>query len=64
MQIRFIVTNFDPFNSFKTIETNYDNTGRIDIKINKKYSKVEITKIQNKMNEITLKLNINCFSTF
>ena len=25
-----------PFNSFKTIETNYDNTGRIDIKINKK----------------------------
>ena len=51
-----------PFNSFKTIETNYDNTGRIDIKINKKYSKEEITKIQNKMNEITLKLNINSYN--
>ena len=51
-----------PFNSFKTIETNYDNTGRIDIKINKKYSKEEVTKIQNKMNEITLKLNINSYN--
>ena len=48
-----------PFNTFETIETNYSTNGRIDIKINKKYSNEDIEKIKNKMNEITLKLNVN-----
>ena len=51
-----------PFNTFETIETNYSTNGRIDIKINKKYSNEDIEKIKNKMNEITLKLNINSYN--
>ena len=51
-----------PFNTFETIETNYSTNGRIDIKINKKYSNENIEKIKNKMNEITLKLNINSYN--
>lgn len=51
-----------PFNSFDTIETNYSSDGRVDIKVNKKYSDDDITMINNKMNEIVNKLNINSYN--
>ncbi|MBP3635787.1 MAG: hypothetical protein J6J17_04990 [Bacilli bacterium] len=50
-----------PFNSFKTIESNYINK-RVDVKIEKKYSNNDIKKINDELNDIINKLNINAYS--
>lgn len=47
-----------PYNSFKTIESNYTNN-RIDVSVNRKYSDDDINKINNKLNDIINELNIN-----
>ena len=53
-----------PYNSFNTINSNYNGfTKRIDINIEKKYSKEDIEKIENKMDEIINTLNINSYSS-
>lgn len=41
-----------PFNSFSSIETKYDTLGKVEIHINKAYSKDQINEIKEKMNEI------------
>lgn len=46
------------FNSYSTIESTYFN-GRVDIKINKKYSDNDIKKINNELNKIIEELHIN-----
>lgn len=51
-----------PFNSFKTIKSNYNSNNRVDISITKKYSNEDIEKINNKINEIINELNINYYS--
>ena len=52
-----------PYNSFKEINSKYNKiTRRVDIDIKKKYSKTDIEKIDNKMNEIIDELNINNYS--
>lgn len=51
-----------PFNSYSSIESNYSNNGRIDIKINKKYSVDDIKMIKDKMNELIINLNINSYN--
>lgn len=51
-----------PFNSFKTIKSNYNSNNRVDISITKKYSADDIEKINNKINEIINELNINNYT--
>ncbi len=51
-----------PFNNYSSIESKYNSDGRIDIKINKKYSDEDINKIKNKLNDIILKLDINSYN--
>ena len=46
------------FNSYSTIESTYLN-GRVDIKINKKYSNNDIKRINNEINRIIEELHIN-----
>lgn len=46
------------FNSYSTIESSYLN-GRVDIKINKKYSNNDIKRINNEINRIIEELHIN-----
>ena len=49
-----------PYNSFKEINSKYNKlTKRIDIEIQKKYSEEDISNIDNKIDEIINKLNIN-----
>lgn len=48
-----------PYNSYKTIKSNYNSNGRIDVLIEKKYSNDDIDKINNKINDIINDLNIN-----
>lgn len=48
-----------PYNSFKTIKSNYNSNGRIDVSIEKKYKDEDIKKIDNKINDIINELNIN-----
>ena len=50
------------YNTYSTIETTYSTDGRVDITINKKYSEEDITKIDNKINEIINELGINNYS--
>lgn len=53
-----------PYYTFKTINSKYINLNRrVDININKKYSKKDIEKIENKMNEIINNLNINSYDS-
>lgn len=52
-----------PFNSFKTIQSNYNSNGRIDVEIEKKYTEEEIEKINNKLNNIINELNINNYTS-
>lgn len=48
-----------PYNSFKTIKSNYNSNGRIDVVIEKKYSSEDIEKIDNEINRLINTLNIN-----
>ena len=51
------INNFvHPYNSFKNIETLYDNTGKVTIKINHLYSYDDIKAVEEKVNEIEDKL--------
>lgn len=52
-----------PFNSFKTIQSNYNSNGRIDVEIVKKYTEEDIEKINNKLNNIINELNINNYTS-
>lgn len=47
-----------PFNSFASIETIYDNYGKVTVKINKSYTEEQIAQINKKVDEI-LKTEIN-----
>lgn len=47
------------FNSYSSIESSYYNNKRVDIKIKKRYSDEEITKINNRIEEIINETNIN-----
>lgn len=51
-----------PYNSFKTIQSNYNSNGRIDVTIEKKYSNEDIVKINNEINNIINELNINNYT--
>ena len=47
------INNFvHPYNSFKNIKTTYDNSGEVNLKITKLYSKNEIREINDKVDEI------------
>lgn len=47
------INNFvHPFNSFKSINTSYDEYGQIDLEINKVYDEQDIIEINNKINKI------------
>lgn len=47
------INNFVPvYNSFKNIETEFDNLGKVDIRINHTYKDEEINKINEKITEI------------
>lgn len=50
------------YNTYSTIESVYSSDGKVNIKINKKYSKDDINKIDNKIDEIINELNINEYS--
>ena len=52
-----------PFNSFKTIQSNYNSDGRIDVVIVKKYTDEEIEKINNKLNNVINELNVNNYNS-
>lgn len=52
-----------PFNSFETIQSNYNSNGRIDVEIVKRYSEDDIAKINNKLNNVINELNINNYSS-
>ena len=41
-----------PFNSFSSVETQYDSLGKVVVKVNKAYTDKEIALIKDKMNEI------------
>jgi len=41
-----------PFNAFASIETTYDDSGEVNIKLNKLYNKDEITKIKTEVNRV------------
>lgn len=51
-----------PYNSFKTIKSTSGPNKRIDVTIEKKYSKEDIDNIEIKMDQIITKLNINNYS--
>lgn len=54
------INNFvHPFNSFTHIETEYNNYGKITIKLEHSYTDEEIKLIEDEMNKIKTKLNIN-----
>ena len=56
-EILTYINNFvHPFNGFSNIQTIISETGEINIKINYLYTKDEITKIENKVNEIYTKI--------
>lgn len=47
------INNFvHPFNSFKNLETEYDSTGKVTLKVNHTYEQSEITEINNKVDLI------------
>lgn len=48
-----------PYNSFKMVNSNYSVNGKVDITIDSKYTKNDIIKIDNEINNIINKLNIN-----
>lgn len=50
------------FNTYSTIESTYSSNGRVDIKINKKYSEEDIKRIDEEINNIIIKLDINSYS--
>ena len=50
------------YNSYNSIESSYLNQ-RVDIKINKKYTKDDINKINNRIDEIITELNINDYDS-
>ena len=53
-----------PYNSYSSIKsTNYSNNKRIDVVVEKKYSKEDQEKIENRLDEIFNLLNINSYST-
>ena len=53
-----------PYNSFEEINSKYNGvTKRVDIIISKKYSDDDIIKIDNKINEICNKININRYDS-
>ena len=53
-----------PFNSFKTINSKYIGLfKRVDVEIQKKYSKNDIDKINNKINDIINSKNINSYDS-
>ncbi len=52
-----------PFNSFKTIKSNYNSNGRIDIEIEKRYTDEDIENINNKLSNIINELNINNYTS-
>ncbi len=52
-----------PYNSFSTIKSNYNEDGRIDVSIKKKYSEDDIIKINNKIDNIINELNINKYNS-
>lgn len=53
-----------PYNSFKTINSNFIYTNnRVDVVLNKKYTSEDISKIDNKINEIINNLKINNFDS-
>ncbi len=52
-----------PYNSYKTIQSNYNSNKRIDLSITKKYSNEDINKIEKKMNKIINELKINSYSS-
>ena len=47
------------YNTYSSIESTYYSNGRVDLKINKKYSQDDIVKIDNRLNEIINELEIN-----
>lgn len=54
------INNFvHPFNSFSHIETEYNNYGKVTIKLQHAYTKEEIKKIKEEIKVINDKLNIN-----
>lgn len=57
------INNFvHPYNSFKNINTSFDNYGEVNIKVNKIYSKEDIILLNNKIDEIInkeIKQNMN-----
>ena len=54
------INNFvHPFNSFSHIETEYNNYGKVTIKLEHAYTKDEISKISEELKAIKNKLNIN-----
>ncbi len=50
------------FNTYSSIESTYSSNKRVDIKINKKYSKEDIEKINNEINRVLDYLEINNYS--
>ena len=53
-----------PYNSYASIKsTNYSNNKRIDVAVEKKYSKEDQEKIENRLDEIFNMLNINSYSS-
>ena len=53
------INNFvHPFNSFSHIETEYNNYGKVTIKLEHAYTKEEINSIKEEINNINKKLNI------
>ena len=51
------------YNSYSSIESSYYSNHRVDIKINKRYSKEDIEKINNKINSIINELGINNYDS-
>ena len=49
------------YNSYSSIETSYYSNKRVDIKINRRYTKEDIDKIDKRINEIIEELNINSY---
>ena len=52
-----------PYNTFRTIQSKYKSNKRVDIEIEKKYTQEDITKIEEKMNQIINELNINNYNS-
>lgn len=58
-ELSFVNQLLNPYNSFSSIISNYNTGGRIDIEVKRKYTNKEIKKIDNELNNIINKLNIN-----